>query len=184
MESKEHTAHDRLPWSTVAPCSETFKCYWAQWDSLRLMGGILYQLWESSAGDRVVWQIVVPKKLQHEVFSQLHSSLSAGHFGVTKTLSRVRERFYWVKCHQDIHNWCQSCDLCASKKGPSKKPKALMRQYNLGVPTERIALDILGPLPLSNEGNKYLLVVSDYFTKWPEPMPCQTRWQQQLQKSW
>ena len=43
-----------------------------------------------------------------------------------------------------------------------------MRQYNVGVPTERIALDILGPLPLSNEGNKYLLVGSDYFTKWPE----------------
>ena len=34
----------------------------------------------------IVWQIVVPKKLQREVFSQLHSSLSAGHFGVTKTL--------------------------------------------------------------------------------------------------
>ena len=43
-----------------------------------------------------------------------------------------------------------------------------MRQYNVGAPTERIALDILGPLPVSEEGNKYLLVVSDYFTKWPE----------------
>ena len=40
-----------------------------------------------------------------------------------------------------------------------------MRQYNAGV---SIALDILGPLPLSNKGNKYILVVSDYFTKWPE----------------
>ena len=79
--------NDRPPWSTAAPCSETFKCYWAQWDSLRLMGGVLYRLWESPAVDRVVWQIVVPKKLQREVFSQLHSSLSAGHFGVTKTLS-------------------------------------------------------------------------------------------------
>ena len=66
-----------------------FQVSWAQWDSLRLMGGVLYRLWESPAGDRVVWQIVVPKKLQREVFSQLHSSLSAGHFGVTKTLSRV-----------------------------------------------------------------------------------------------
>ena len=43
-----------------------------------------------------------------------------------------------------------------------------MRQYNVGAPTERIALDILCPLPLSNEGNRYILVVSDYFTKWPE----------------
>ena len=43
-----------------------------------------------------------------------------------------------------------------------------MWQYNVGDSTERIALDIFGPLPLSDEGNQYILVVSDYFTKWPE----------------
>ena len=131
-------SHDRPPWSTVAPCSETLKYYWAQWDSLRLSEGVLYRLWESPTGDRVVWLILLPKKLQREVFNHLHSSTSAGHFGVTKTLSRVRERFYWARCHQDIHNWCQSCDLCASKKGPSKKPRAPMRQYNAGVPPHTV----------------------------------------------
>ena len=47
---------------------------------------------------------------------------------------------------------------------------------------ERIAIDILGPLALSESGNKYLLVAikrpvaMDYFTKWPEvyPLPTQT----------
>lgn len=33
---------------------------------------------------------------------------------------------------------------------------------------ERVALDIMGPLPLSGEGNRYLLVIEDYFTKWTE----------------
>ena len=33
---------------------------------------------------------------------------------------------------------------------------------------ERIAMDILGPLPITPRGNKYILVVSDYFTKWTE----------------
>ena len=38
-----------------------------------------------------------------------------------------------------------------------------------------MGLDILGPLPESSLGNKYILVVSDYFTKWIEayPMPNQ-----------
>ena len=36
---------------------------------------------------------------------------------------------------------------------------------------ERIALDILGPLPLSESGNQYLLIIADYFTKWPEAYP-------------
>ena len=36
---------------------------------------------------------------------------------------------------------------------------------------ERIAMDILGPLPETNLGNKYILVVGDYFTKWKEAYP-------------
>ena len=38
---------------------------------------------------------------------------------------------------------------------------------------ERIAVDVLGPLPITEAGNKYLLVIMDYFSKWPEvhPMP-------------
>ena len=38
-------------------------------------------------------------------------------------------------------------------------------------PMERIATDILGELPLTDKGNRYILVVSDYFTKWTEAFP-------------
>ncbi|GFU73201.1 retrovirus-related Pol polyprotein from transposon 412 [Trichonephila clavipes] len=46
-----------------------------------------------------------------------------------------------------------------------------LHRYNVGAPFERIAFDILGPLPRTASGNKYLLVVIDYFTKWPEVYP-------------
>ena len=48
-----------------------------------------------------------------------------------------------------------------------------MTQYNVGAPMERIAADVLGPLPTTDSGNKYLLVVVDYFTEWTEPFPMQ-----------
>ncbi|GBL72304.1 hypothetical protein AVEN_115259-1 [Araneus ventricosus] len=31
-----------------------------------------------------------------------------------------------------------------------------------------MALDILGPFPVTTKGNRYVLVLMDYFTKWPE----------------
>jgi hypothetical protein len=43
-----------------------------------------------------------------------------------------------------------------------------MHQYNVGAPFERIAIDVTGPFPRSDQGNRYLLIAMDYFTKWPE----------------
>ena len=38
-------------------------------------------------------------------------------------------------------------------------------------PLEHVAMDILGPLPKTPQGRKYILVVSEYFTKWKEAYP-------------
>ena len=46
-----------------------------------------------------------------------------------------------------------------------------MQKYVSGAPLERLALDILGPLPISNLGNKYLFIVGDYLSKWTEAYP-------------
>ena len=115
------------------------------------------------------------KKLREEVLHQLHNTVTSGHFGVSKTFGRVRERFYWVGCQRDVQDWCRSFDTCASKKGPSRKIQAPMAQYNVGVPMERLAADILGPLPVSDSGNKYLLIIADYFTKWTEAFLIQNQ---------
>ena len=46
-----------------------------------------------------------------------------------------------------------------------------MRIYNVGLPFERVQIDILGPFPITSLGNRYLLVVIDCFTKWVEAFP-------------
>jgi transposase InsO family protein len=41
-----------------------------------------------------------------------------------------------------------------------------------GYPFQKISIDFVGPLPRSKRGNKYMLTVSDCFTRWLEAFPC------------
>ncbi|GFV01893.1 retrovirus-related Pol polyprotein from transposon 412 [Trichonephila clavipes] len=87
-----------------------------------------------------------------------------------KTLQKVRERFYWNNVQSNVEKCCRSCDSCAALKGPRKRTRGSLQLYNVGAPFKRIAFDILGPFPRSSDGNN-ILVVMDYFTKWPEAYP-------------
>jgi len=49
--------------------------------------------------------------------------------------------------------------------------ESLLYKFIVGVPFERVQMDVLGPLPLTVSGNKYLLAVVDCFTKWVEAFP-------------
>ncbi|KAJ8962887.1 hypothetical protein NQ318_001296 [Aromia moschata] len=137
----------RPTWQEVSRYGTTIKGYWAQWNSLCLRDGLLHRKWESPDGVSAVYQLVLPKARIHQVLEELHSSPSGGHFGVTRTLARVRDRFYWVNCRRDVEEWCKRCDLCSAKKGPNTRSRGKMVQYLSGAPFERVAVDILGPLP-------------------------------------
>lgn len=158
-------------WQDVAPHSPMVKSLWGQWKSLKVVEERLYRCLEEGKDAAPRLQLVIPKSLRSGVMKQLHDNPTAGHFGITKTLDRIRERFYWPHCRNDVEVWCKSCEKCASRKGPGRKQTGPLKTYNVGAPLERIAVDVLGPLPCSLRGNKYILIVGDYFTKWVEAYP-------------
>ncbi|GFU71982.1 retrovirus-related Pol polyprotein from transposon 412 [Trichonephila clavipes] len=165
------SSSNKPSWQDISAYSPTTKHYWALWNSLHLRNGVLYRKFESEDGKTFRWQLVLPRSRIPEVLKELHGSPTGGHFGVMKTLNRVRERFFWGKVRADVEQWCKSCDACSARKGPKIRSRGKLHRYNVGAPFERIAFDILGPLPRTASGNKYLLVVMDYFTKWPEVYP-------------
>ncbi|GBO39193.1 hypothetical protein AVEN_80366-1 [Araneus ventricosus] len=117
--------------------------------------------------------MLLPKSRIQEFLKETHDSASGGHFGVMKTLSKTRERFYWDRLRADVEKWCRECHACGAQKGPKTRTKGRLQRYNVGTPFERMALDILGPFPVTTKGNRYALVLMDYFTKWPEAIPIQ-----------
>ena len=67
-----------------------------------------------------------------------------------------------------VHEWCQTCHSCMSRKRPQQTRRGALENIKAEYPLEIMAMDIVGPLPTSKSGNKYILVISDYFTKWAE----------------
>ena len=71
----------------------------------------------------------------------------------------------------DVKAYVTGCDTCLRKTNPIKTKQAPMQIVKTGNPMERLATNILGELPETENGNKYILVVSDYFTKWTKAFP-------------
>ena len=164
----KESRHSRPAWKDVSVENKSIKTYWSQWDRLSLRNSVLCRRWESETGDEVCWQFVIPSNSRKDILHELHTMETAGHLGINKTLERVKDRFYWPGCTKDVKDWCRACDLCASRERPTRTPRAPLRTYNVGAPLERVALDILGPLPDSDRCNKCSLIIGDYFSKWTE----------------
>jgi Integrase zinc binding domain/Integrase core domain len=135
----------------------------------------LCRVWESADGNSTRTQIIVPHSRIADVLKQVHDGPSGGHLGARRTMDKVRRRFYWFRLRDDVEEWCASCGVCRSCKGPQTRSRGKMMQYHVGSPFERVAVDVMGPLPLTQQGNRYVLVVADYFSKWTEayPLPSQ-----------
>uniref|UniRef100_A0AAR2LSD6 Gypsy retrotransposon integrase-like protein 1 n=1 Tax=Pygocentrus nattereri TaxID=42514 RepID=A0AAR2LSD6_PYGNA len=134
-----------------------------EWKPLGGLNQILYR----QKGEQE--QLVVPKDLRAEVLKMGHSEQWAGHMGKAKTLSRILARFYWPGLHLDVVSYCRSCPQCQLTAPSNKSDRApLINLPIVDEPFTRIAMDIVGPLPRSRSGNRYILTLCDYATRYPE----------------
>ena len=95
----------------------------------------------------------------------MHDSLISGHLGVKKTREKTLQRFYWYGLKEDIGMYVKRCDTCAADKKPHKIPRAPMGSLQVGAPGDCVSTDYLGPLPITDRGNRYILLFTDHFTK-------------------
>ena len=142
----------------------------AQLDRLVIRQGVLGRWWYIPGGQRM-FQVVVPRAKRQEVLDTVHGGGVVGHFGRTRSLRRCQERFYWPEFRRDVVFRCASCEACLRRKPPPVAHRAKMGHVGVGLPMERMAIDVMGPLPRSTEGFKYIVVIIDYFTKWAEAFP-------------
>lgn len=119
-------------------------------------------------------QLVVPREGRELVLSLGHSVPWAGHLGRYKTTARILRFFYWPGMRRDIALYCKTCPQCqqTSLRVPPRAP--LEPLPVIGVPFDRLGMDIVGPLVKTKAGNRYMLVITDYATKYPEVFPLKS----------
>ncbi|PIK60000.1 hypothetical protein BSL78_03079 [Apostichopus japonicus] len=140
--------------------------------------GILYREFSSPRvefGNRFR-QVVVPVDYRDHVLKVAHESILGGHQGSKKTRDKVMSDFTWPGMQADVTRYCQSCDVCQRTL-----PKGRVTKVPLGSmplieePFQRVAVDLVGPIkPATERGHRYILVLVDYATRYPEAVPMKT----------
>ena len=152
---------------------EDVQCWRVSEDPSRVLerSGVLLRKWKPRDGEVIYEQIILPKEFRQQVLKLAHSIPIAGHLGKDKTARRILRRFYWPTVFQDVKKYCQQCPECqlTQRKGSNRAP--MISLPVMGEPFERITMDIIGPLPKTRQGHRYVLVVCDYATRYPEAIP-------------
>ena len=116
------------------------------------------------------YRLAVPQSQKPEILRRYHDDLLAGHKGSQITYNKIHSRYYWKNLFSEVENYCKTCNECAKKK-VLHEIKAPLYPITAQTPFEKVGLDIIGPLPITDTGNTHILVFIDYLTKWTESIP-------------
>ena len=109
---------------------------------------------------------VVKENEVEDILYHMHSDPLAGHFSIDETYRRTKIRYYWPQMFNDIRQYVKTCDEC-QRRGKNRRNEPL-HPIKVGQPFDRLGMDIVGPLPKTKNGNMYIVVATEYLTKWPE----------------
>ena len=133
--------------------------------------------------DDVVWRrlkrqnepsrvvLFVPNTMREEILREAHGHLLSGHDGLFKTKERILQSYYWPGMDKDIASHIQQCHKCQLRKKTSVPQTNLQSLPQCTEPNQRIHADLFGPLIASGNNKKFILCITDAFTKYAELIP-------------
>ena len=129
--------------------------------------GQLYKIeYKNGIARQCLW---IPESKVEHIMEEFHGSFLGGHCGFDRTYNKINERYYFPLMYTKIKEFVQTCLECQRKKNINRKEyNALNPLKHPSYPFERMSMDLVGPLTETKNGNKYILTVMDYFSRWPE----------------
>lgn len=155
----------------LATHSDETKALVSRLCALSIENGVLVRHGLTSRVGEEIKQIILPTAFREDVLHNLHDLRVSGHLGIQRTIARVQRKFYWPGLSLDVARWCASCPECAGRKGKPGPGRVPLTSIPTGAPFERIAMDILDTRKRTSRGFQYILVISDYFSKYTDAFP-------------
>ena len=132
----------------------------------------LYSEFEHVRGQasNIMKQVVVPSEHRKRVMSLAHEPIVGRHLAAKNTIDRITSSFYWPGITSDVTRFCPSCEICQKTVSKRKVTKVPLGEIPIvDVPFHRVEVDLIGPItPVSDNGNRYILTIVDFVTKYPE----------------
>ena len=136
----------------------------------------VHQGFETTKVQRVSFKLAVPASLITSVLYHGHGSGVAGHPGSTKTLSRVRRRFWWKGMRKDVRDWVAACLPCQQRKPPRPRNVGKPGKTKLPKgPMQEIYIDFAGPYPETDRCNRWILSIVCAYSRYPIAVPLPNR---------
>ena len=117
---------------------------------------------------------IPPSCIKQDILRAYHDK--NGHPGISQTMEQLARKYLWPGLTEDVKVFVQSCHKCQITK-PNLRPKRppVGKSFTPNGPFEMIAFDLIGPLPITNNGNRFGLVGFDHFSKKVYAAPLQQK---------
>lgn len=106
----------------------------------------------------------LPKDFRLHAFNTVHG---LSHPGVRTSRKLMQKRFFWPSMNSDVKKWVQTCIACQRAKIHRHTSSPLIT-FASTHRFEHVHVDIVGPLPISPQGYRYVVTMIDSTTRWPE----------------
>ncbi|KAL5508860.1 hypothetical protein EMCRGX_G004118 [Ephydatia muelleri] len=123
--------------------------------------------------DDALWRVCVRSDEEKErILESCHAGVAGSHLGRDKTIDKISARFFWKNMYEDIKKYVKECDVCQRMNPKFVKSNAKLHPVPVRAQVwHKVGIDLIGPLPETKKGNKYIVTLLDYFSKWPEACP-------------
>ena len=113
------------------------------------------------------WCAICPPSLRGHMVWTTHA---LAHSGVVRTTNRLQLTWYWPGMTAMVRRMVKSCEICQAAKHGGTKGAQGKQRLHAGRPWQKVAIDLVGPMPETARGNRWILVLVDHFTRWQDAL--------------